>query len=88
MIRPYLRDFINRHKPTTELTDETNNSDDECGKWKIQLLMQNNCIFTKFFEDTCTAYSASKPVEIFIGADTDDAIAEFLILFYKDFSKQ
>ena len=25
--------------------------------------MQNNCISTKNFEDTCTIYSASKPVE-------------------------
>ena len=55
MIKPYLRDLINRDKPTTELTDETNNSDDEHGEWKIQLLMQNNCIFTKNFEDTRTA---------------------------------
>ena len=55
MIKPYLRDLINRDKPTTELTDETNNSDDDRGEWKIQLLMQNNCIFTKNFEDTRTA---------------------------------
>ena len=27
MIRPYLRDLINDHKPTTELSNEENNSD-------------------------------------------------------------
>ena len=36
--------------------------------------MQNNCISTENFEETCTIYSASKPVEPFMGADTDDAI--------------
>ena len=45
MIRPYLKDLINDHKPTTELTNKANNSDTERGKWKIQLVMQNNCIY-------------------------------------------
>ena len=27
MIRPYLRDLINDHKPITELSNEANNSD-------------------------------------------------------------
>ena len=35
--------------------------------------MQNSCIFTKNFE-TQTIYSASKPVEIFMGIDTEDVI--------------
>ena len=74
MIRPYLRDLISGHKPTTELTDEASNDDNERGEWKIHLVMQNNCISTINFEDTRTVYSASKPVEIFMGANTDDAI--------------
>ena len=36
--------------------------------------MQNNCISTNDFEETRTIYSASKPVEIFMGTDTDDVI--------------
>ena len=40
-------------------------------EWKIQLVMQNNFISDKNFEDTCTVYLASKPVEIFIGRDTE-----------------
>ena len=36
--------------------------------------MQNNCISTKDFEETCTIYSASKPVEIFMGTDREGAI--------------
>ena len=67
MIRPCLRDLINNHKPAS-------NSDSECGEWKIQLVMQNNCISVKYFEDSRTIYSKSKPVEIFMGNNTDDAI--------------
>ena len=36
--------------------------------------MQNNFISVKDFEDTCTIYSASKPVEIFMGSDTENII--------------
>ena len=34
--------------------------------------MQNNCISTKNFEDTCTIYTRSEPVEIFVGSNTSD----------------
>ena len=56
------------------LDNEKYNSDTERGEWKVQLVMQNNCIFTKDSEETRTMYSASKPVEIFMGTDTDGAI--------------
>ena len=36
--------------------------------------MQNNCIFTKNFEETRSMYSASEPVEIFMDRDTEDVI--------------
>ena len=36
--------------------------------------MQNNFIFDKNFKDTRTIYSASKPVEIFMGSDTENVI--------------
>ena len=74
MIRPYLRDLLNKHKPTIELTNKESDSDTERGEWKIQLVMQNNCISSKDFEETRTTYSASKLVEIFMGSNTDDAI--------------
>ena len=69
MIRSYLRDLIDGHKPRTEL-----HNNDERGEWKIQLAMQNKYISNKNFEDNCYVYSASKPVEIFTGVDTDDAL--------------
>ena len=74
MIRPYLRDLLNKHKPTIELTNKEIDSDTERGEWKIQLVMQDNCISSKDFEETRTTYSASKLVEIFMGSNTDDAI--------------
>ena len=48
MIRPDLRDLINRHKPIERLNDNNNNSnnnnnnnnnDTDCGEWKIMLRM-------------------------------------------------
>ena len=36
--------------------------------------MQNNFFSDKYFEDTCTIYSTSKPVEIFMGSDIENAI--------------
>ena len=67
IIRPNLRDLINDHKPMTEPNNKENGS-------KIQLVMQTNCISTKKFEDTCSIYSASELVEIFLGGDTNETI--------------
>ena len=36
--------------------------------------MQNSCISTRNFEETRTIYSASKPVETFMGSDTENVI--------------
>ena len=74
MIRPYLRDLINNHKPTTELNNNNNNNNNNRAEWKIELVMQNNFISNKNSEDTRTIYSASKPVEIYMGSDTENAI--------------
>ena len=47
MIRPYLRDLLNEHKPTVELN--SNNNNNNRAEWKIQITMQNGCISTKIF---------------------------------------
>ena len=70
-----------------ELDNEEDNSDTERGEWKVQLVMQNNCISTKDFEETQTIYSASKPVEIFMGTDTDDTIDRFFDTFLQRFQQ-
>ena len=54
-------------------TNNSNNEENDRAEWKIQLVMQNNFISDKNFEDTCTIYSASKPVEVFMGSDTENA---------------
>ena len=74
MIKPYLRDLINDHKLTAELTHRASNNDSERGEWKIQLVIQNNCISTKYFEENRNIYLAIKPVKIFMGSDANDTI--------------
>ena len=63
--------MINDHKPAAKLN---NDSDAKRGECKVQLVMQNNCISVKNFEDTRTIYSTSKPVDIFMDSDTNDVI--------------
>ena len=62
MIRPDLRDFLNRHKPIEILNNDddddnnnnnnNNNSDTDCGEWKIMLRMHIKCISIKSFIET------------------------------------
>ena len=74
MIRPYLIDLINNHKPTMESSNEKNDKENDRAEWKIQLVIQNNFISDKNFEDTRTIYSASKPIKIYMGSDTENVI--------------
>ena len=68
IIRPYLRDLINEHKPI----DDDDDDDTDRAEWKIQLTMQNSCISTKRFEETRNIYTKSEPLEVFIGSDTEN----------------
>ena len=54
--------------------NNANNTDTMRGEWKIQLVMQINCISVKNFEVTRAIYSTRKPVEFFMGSDTKDVI--------------
>ena len=88
LIRLYLRDLINNHKPLEELNDEANDGeandrDTERGEWKVQLVMQNNCISSKNFEHTRT----SKPVKVFIGSDTKNVIDKLFDTLLQRFQK-
>ena len=87
MVRPYLRDLINNHKAPMKLTDKVINNKSQFGEWKIQLIMLNNCISSKYFEETCSIYSASVPVEIFMGSDTDDIIDELFTTILERFQE-
>ena len=50
------------------------NDHSQAGEWKIQLVMLNRCICSKNFEETCSIYSASDNIEIFMSSDTDEVI--------------
>ena len=95
VIRLYLRDLINEHKPTDESNDESDESDDDDDydddtdrtERKIQLTMQNSCISNKSFEEeTGTICLQSEPVEIFMGSNTNDVIDRLFNTLYKDFN--
>ena len=92
MMRPYLRDLINKHITTMELNnnnnsdnnnnnnnnnDNNNNNNTDRGEWKIQLTMINSCISTKSFKDKCTMYSKIKSVEIYMGIDSEISLIQF-----------
>ena len=98
MIRPYLRDLIDDHKPTTESYNEDNNNnnnindsdrdsdsdnDSDRAEWK----MQNNCISTKSFEETYTIYTKGEPTEIFMGRNTNDVIDRLFNTFLQRFQQ-
>ena len=70
MIRPYLTDLINEHKPIAESNDDNTDRTE----WKIQLTVQNSCISTKSFEETRTIYTKSEALKVFMGSDTEDVI--------------
>ena len=36
--------------------------------------MQNSCIFSKSFEENCTIYTKSEPLEMFMGSETKNVI--------------
>ena len=91
MIGPYLWDLINDHKPTEELdkngNNNANNSHTIRGEWKIQLMVQNNSISTKNFENTSTIYSACKPVNVFMVNDTKYVIDRLFDTLLQRFQK-
>ena len=90
MIRPYLRDLINEHKPTAELNnndDNNNNSNNNRAEWKIQLRMHIKCISAKIFENKCTRHPKSEPVEIFMVSNTKDVIDKLFNTLSQRFQK-
>ena len=64
----------NNTNTNTTTTNNTNTTNSNRAEQKVQLIMKNIFISVKEFEDTRTIHSASKPVEIFIGSDTENII--------------
>ena len=74
---------LNNDNNNNKNTNNNNNSNNNNGntntisnraEWKIQLIMQNNFVSVKDFEDTRTMYSASKLVEIVMDSDKENII--------------
>ena len=74
MIRPYLRDLINDHKLMELNNNNSNNNNNNRAEWKIELIIKNNFVSVKEFEDTRAIYSTSKPLKIFMGNNTENII--------------
>ena len=47
--------------------------------------MQNSCISTRSFQETCTIYTKSEPVEIFMGSNTKDVIDRLFNTLFQRF---
>ena len=62
MARPYLRDIINNHKTQ--------------GKWKVQLIMIINFMYSKDSDGICTMLTKSNNIEIVMGNEADEIIEE------------
>ena len=59
-----------------ELNNNNNNTNTNSNRaeWKIQLIIKNDFISVKDFEDIWTVYLAGKPAEIFMGSYTENII--------------
>ena len=66
--------MINEHTPIDEQIEESSDDDTDRAELKIQLTMQNSCISTKSFEETCTIYTKSEALEVFMSSNTEDVI--------------
>ena len=54
---------------------------------KFQLVIQNNCISTRSFQETRTIYPASEPVDIFMVSNTEDVIDTLFNAILKRFKQ-
>ena len=78
----------NNNNNNNNNNDNSNNNNTDRAEWKVQLVMQNNFLSVKSFEDTRSRYSASKPVDIFMGSDTENAIDKLFNKLWKEFNQQ
>ena len=89
MIRPYLRDMINNHKPPIKLKSPSGEiiDDDTFGEWKIHLTMHINFISSRDSGEIRSMYSKSDNIEIMMGSGTDDIndeISESVLQRYQE----
>ena len=81
IIKPYLSDIINDHKTCGLVRYHSDNKtwiEETSSKWKIQLTMTINFIFSKDSDETRTTYIKSNNVETMTGSKTDEIIEDLL----------
>ena len=90
MIKPYLRDLINKHKTHGLARYHSGNklwlekTSSEC---KIQLTMAINFISSKDSDETQTMHTRSNNVEIMVGSETDEIIKELFESFFQKYQE-
>ena len=99
VIRPDLRDLINRHKPIERYNNNNNNdnnsntdnndndNDTDCGEWKIMLRMYMKCISTKSFNGKCTMHPKIKQVEVYMGSNNENVIDTLFNTLLQNFQR-
>ena len=84
MIKPYLNDIINDHKTHGLVRYHSGNKtwvEETPSEWKIQLPMAINFISSKDSNEARTMHTKSIHVEVMIGTETDEIIAELFKSF-------
>ena len=73
---------LNNNNNNSNSNNDNNNNNsynsNNRAEWEIQLIIKNNFLSVKDFEYTCTIYSASKPIEMFMASTTEN-VADTLI---------
>ena len=90
MIRPYVIDIIKGHKASGLVKYHSGNKtcvEETPSKWKIQLTMAINFIFSKDSNETRTMHTKSNNVEIMIGNETDEIIEELFKSFLQKYQE-
>ena len=89
MIRPDLRDLINRHKSIERLNNNTdnNNTNNNNTDNTNMLRMYIKCISTKIFYETRTMHPKSRQVEFYMGSDTENVINILFNILLQSFQR-
>ena len=91
IIKSYLSDLINNHKPHGSARYHSGNKpwlEKTSSEWKIQLTMAINFTSSKDSDETRTMHTKSNNAEIMIGIETDEIIEDLLESFLQKISRR
>ena len=90
IIKPYLIDVINEHKTHGLVRYHSGNKswlEETSSKWKIQLTMAINFIYSKVSDEIQTMQTKSNNVEIMIGSETNEIIEDLFESFLQKYQE-